>query len=110
MGATPIPALSQYPGGNTPAYNVTAAKVIKATPGILYRLIVINAGTTSGSLTINDNNATGGTNTAANAILSVLYSSLVVGTVYILEWPCLVGITVSAVPGGGTPQFALAYY
>src|SRR6266481_1992237 len=44
-------------GGTSRALSVTAAAVIKATPGTIYRICVSAPGTTGGALTINDSNA-----------------------------------------------------
>ena len=90
-------------GGAFAALNITAAKVIKATPGTVMRIIVQTV-PSAGSLTINDNNATGGTNVAANQIYTALFGTtplLVAGTIITLECPCLTGITVSSVGTGG---------
>jgi hypothetical protein len=93
-------------GGNVAALNITAAVAIKATPGTVFRITVSTPGS-AGNLVINDNTQTGGTNTAANQILSVPFGSLTAGQVITLEWPCANGITVSAVPTGGV--FAMTY-
>jgi hypothetical protein len=98
-----FPATISNIGGANAALNVTAAKVIKATPGSVMRVIV-QVVPSAGSLTLNDNNATGGTNVAANQIFTALFGTtplLVAGTVITLECPCLTGITVSSVGTGG---------
>ena len=77
MGTTPIAVYSQYPGGNKSALNVTAAGVIKSSPGTLYRVNLIVAMTTGGALTINDSNALvtaqniSGITAAANAVVTL---------------------------------------
>lgn len=91
------------PGGGSAGLNITAAAVIKATPGILYRINVVAPGTV-GSLVINDC-ATTGAATAANTIISIPFGSLPVTIP--LGWPCAVGIVVSAVTTGG--QFTISF-
>ena len=95
-------------GGLNSTLNVGAAAVIKATPGRVARLIVIAPGTTSGALTLNDC-ATTGAATTANEIYTIGYAGLSVGQIIDLDFPCQVGIVVSAVPGGGTPQYAISW-
>lgn len=95
-------------GGNNSALQITAATVIKATPGTLFRVCVQAPGTTSGALTINDC-ATTGTASAANQIISIPFGSLSAGMVIPLEWPCKVGIVISAVPGAGSPTYSVSF-
>jgi len=108
--------MAQYPnvvitenGGTNSALNVTAAKVIKAAPGRLARISVIAPGTTSGALTINDCLTTGAA-TTSNEVFTIAYGSMSVGQVIALDWPFQVGIVVSAVPGGGSPQYSISYF
>lgn len=67
----------QYPGGRFPVYNITAATLIKATPGCLYRVVVTAPGTTGGALVLSDSNNLAGSNTitaitaAANAVVTI---------------------------------------
>jgi hypothetical protein len=86
-------------GGNGAALNITAAVVLKATPGTLFRVTVSTIGS-AGALTLNDNTALTG-NVAANQIVSIPFGSLTAGQVITLEWPCAAGIVVSAVTTGG---------
>jgi hypothetical protein len=95
-------------GGELATYNVTAAAIIKASPGRLCKIVVIAPGTTSGALTVNNLTTTSG-GAAANQIISIAYGSLTVGQVITLDWPCSVGIAVTAVPGGGSPQYNISY-
>ena len=95
-------------GGASSALNVTAAAVIKAAPGRVGKIIVVAPGTTSGSLTINDC-ATTGAATTANEIYTIGYAALSVGQIIELDFPCAVGIIVSAVPGGGSPQYSISF-
>lgn len=90
--------------------NVTAAAVVKATPGRLKKIIVINPGTTSGGLVVNDAATVGGA-TTANQLFNIAYnaSTMFAGAVFDLDIECAAGIVVSAVAGGGTPQYAFTY-
>lgn len=97
-------------GGTKSALNVTTASVIKATPGHLARITIVNAGTTGGTFTFNDC-ATTGAATSANTIWAVAFngSGVVAGASFNIDWPCLTGIVLSAVPTGGTPIVAISY-
>lgn len=105
MAQTPIAVFSQNPGGYSSTLNVTAAAVIKASPGVLYKILVVAPGS-AGSLTINDLTTTTG-GAAANEILTIAFGLLTVGQVINLEWPCKTGISITAVTTGG--QFSVAY-
>lgn len=98
-------SLAPAPGGNASALNVTAAGVIKASPGILCRVLIVAPGT-AGNLVLNDT-TTVGSASAANTILTVAFGNLAVGQVIYLNWPCLNGIVVSAVPTGS--QISISY-
>jgi hypothetical protein len=75
-------------GGNSSAYNITAAQVVKATRGVCVKISCI----TAGSLTLNDCAVLGNA-----AISNEFFSgSLTAGQVIELNWPCGTGITVSA--------------
>jgi hypothetical protein len=93
-------------GGLHAHFNVTAAAVVKASPGTLYRVQVITAGT-GGSLTLNDCTTTGAAATT-NQIITVAFGTLVAGYTLWIDWPCLSGIVVSAVPTGGA-VLAISY-
>jgi len=97
-------------GGISSALNLTAAAVIKATPGRLVRIVIAAPGSTSGAFTFNDC-ATTGAAAAANQIFTLAYNATanVAGAVFTLEWPCSTGIVLSAVPGGGSPVVAVSY-
>lgn len=94
-------------GGTKSALNQTAAGVIKATPGRLAKIVIVAGGTSSGAFTFNDC-ATTGAAAAANEIFTVAEGAAV-GTVYSLDWPCLVGIVLSAVPGSGSPICSVSF-
>ena len=80
------PLVPRY-GGNASKLNITAATVVKPTPGTLFRFSVTTAGAAGA---VYDANTTGG-NIAANLIATL---PATVG-VYELEWPCSNGILVS---------------
>ncbi|MBR8141215.1 hypothetical protein KDW46_02430 [Burkholderia vietnamiensis] len=80
------------PGGALSALNISAADVVKAAPGTLWRVSVTTAGSAAGAAY--DASATSG-NTAANLIAAIPNT---VG-IYYLEWPCANGILI--VPGTG---------
>jgi hypothetical protein len=87
----PIQGISPgLPGGVRAALNVSAPVVIKNGAGICCTISCV----TAGSITLNDNNSLGGTNTAANEFYS---GSLTAGQLLKLNWPVGTGITVSAV-------------
>jgi hypothetical protein len=88
--------------------NVTAAKVIKATNGVLGRILVVVAPTTSGALVVNDCSTVAAAATA-NQVLSVPFGSLVAGQVIELGFPFSTGIVISTV-GGGSPQYSVSYF
>lgn len=79
-------------GGNASKLNISAATVVKATPGTLVRISVNTAGSAAGSAY--DASTTGG-NTAANLIADIPNTAGVLA----LEWPCSNGILI--VPGTG---------
>ena len=96
-------------GGATPKLNVTAAAVIKATPGRVGKIIVVAPGSTSGAFTLNDC-ATTGAATAANTVWTLAYNATanVAGASFELDFPVAVGLVVSAVPAG-SPQLSISY-
>jgi hypothetical protein len=106
MGATPISTQNFRPGGNSTTLDVTAAAVIKASPGVIFRVIVVIVGT-GGSLTINDLATTSG-GAAANQIITIPFGSLTIGQVITLEAATVTGIAVTAVPTGGS-QFTITW-
>lgn len=78
-------------GGAFNALNLTAATVVKASPGRVFTVVVNTAGTTAGG--IYDAATTAG-NTAANLIANIEAAG-----VYELSFPCLTGILFT--PGTG---------
>jgi hypothetical protein len=99
--------LATQDGGANSKLNMTAANVIKASPGRLRKVVINGVVGTGGTLTINDC-ATTASAAAANAIM-VQPGTIAPGTVIELNWPCKVGITISAVPTGGTPVIAASF-
>lgn len=95
-------------GGVSFATNIGAAVAVKATPGRLRRIIILAPGSGSGVFSVN-NSATTGTAAAANLIWTRAFGDVKAGDIYEVDVPCSVGITVSAVPGAGTPLLALVY-
>jgi len=95
MAATlvgPVTVSPGLPGGNRAALNVTAATVLKTTPGICVSVAVVVAGSTVG--TVNDVATTGGAG-AANQFGTIPNTV----STYTFNWPCGTGIVV--VPGTG---------
>lgn len=83
---------------------VTAAAVIKASPGRLFKITVIAPGSTGGTFTFNDCTTTGAA-ASGNEIFNIAYNAAtnVAGNIWTLDWPCQLGIVCSAVPTGGSP-------
>ena len=79
-------------GGIKSALNLTAATVVKATPGRLARVAVIVAGSAAGTL----NDITLTASVAAANQFGVIPNTV---GVYTFDWPCANGIVV--VPGTG---------
>jgi phage terminase large subunit-like protein len=96
-------------GGTRQTYDITAAAVIKATPGRLRRIVVQVAGS-AGSWTFNDC-ATVAAAAASNQIATLAYNAtgLVAGMPVTFDWPCAVGIVVSVVPSAGSPVLAVSW-
>jgi hypothetical protein len=82
-------------GANT-ALDVTAATVIKSTPGVLYSISVVAAGTAVGA--VYDSTSTSG-NTSANQITTI--GTAVTTQPLVVNWRCSDGIVVTP-PSGGT--------
>jgi hypothetical protein len=111
MPQGPIGTLNTALFGSKSAPNLTAAKVIKATPGSASFLHIIAPGSGSGAWTLNDCTTTTAA-AAANEVISIPYNATVnaAGSFINLEnFPFLVGITLSAVPGAGSPIAVLIY-
>jgi hypothetical protein len=94
-------------GGASAWLNITAAQVIKAAPGRLCKIVILGVVGTGGALTFNDATTVAGA-TTANQILN-LAGTTAVGNVTTIDWPCVNGIVVSAVPTGGTVQINVSY-
>jgi hypothetical protein len=91
--------------GTLSALNLTALTVIKSTPGRLCKVIVIDGGT-SGAFVLSDCAAVGAAS-AGNTIWTLGFG-VTAGTIFDLDWPCAVGITLSAVPSG-PPIIAVSF-
>lgn len=96
--------------GGANAVQVTAAAVIKATPGRIAKIIILAPGSTSGAFTFN-NCATTGAASSGNQIFTLAYNATanVAGAIFTVEIPCGTGIVCSAVPGGGSPVALVTY-
>lgn len=96
-------------GINT-ALNLTAAQNIKVGTGRTISLFIIAPGTTSGAWTFNDC-ATTGAAAASNQVFSIPYNHAanLAGNTFSVNFPFKVGITLSAVPGSGSPIATLVY-
>lgn len=77
-------------GGAFSQYDISSTTLIKSASGVLYRVSVTTAGTTTGS--IYDTNATG--SVGASNLVAVIPEAV---GVYEFIWPCQTGIVV--VPG-----------
>ena len=97
-------------GGASSKLNATAAVVLKATPGRVGKVIVVAPGSTSGAFTLNDC-ATTGAATTANTVWTLAYNGTanVAGAMFELDFPVTVGLVLSAVPGGGSPQLSISF-
>lgn len=95
-------------GGTTFVTNRTIAVAIKATAGRLRKIIILAPGSGSGSFSVN-NCATTGAATAANLIWTRAFGDVKAGDVFDLDVPCDTGITLSAVPGAGSPICAFVF-
>lgn len=85
-------------GGSLSALNVNANKVVKASPGTVMRVVVLQAAT-AGAFGIYDAATLPGM-TAANSIYQVSANWPPAGTVITLEFPCQNGIAVQPGTGG----------
>lgn len=97
-------------GGDSTQLNITAAAVVKNTAGRIAKIVILAPGSTGGAFTIN-NCATTGAATTANQVFTLPYDSAinVAGQVIELDMLCSAGITVSAVPTGGSPRIVVTY-
>jgi hypothetical protein len=94
-------------GGNSNMLNVTGTQVVKASPGRICKIVILGVVGSGGSLTVNDCTTVAAA-TTANTIYTTV-GTIAVGTVVTLDFPCLSGIVISAVPTGGTVQFAVSF-
>jgi hypothetical protein len=93
-------------GGLFSALNLTGPAIIKASPGRLCKLSVIDGGSINGVFSINDC-ATIDAADETNRVFILPFGARA-GTIVCLDWPMGVGITLSAVPDG-TPIIAVSF-
>lgn len=86
------------PGGSSSSLNITTNKVVKASPGTVMRVVVLQAAT-AGAFGVYDAATVGGIS-AANSIYQVSANWPAAGTVITLEFPCQSGIVVQPGTGG----------
>jgi hypothetical protein len=86
--------LGPRPGGNASLLDITTATVVKASPGILYAINVLVAGSAVGA--VYDASLTSG-NTIANQIAVI--PDVVTTEPLLYTWPCATGIVIA--PGTG---------
>ena len=105
-----VGALEITNGGVSSTLNITGAATIKASAARVAKVSVIAPGSTSGNFTINDSNSTGNAS-GNNVIWQLAYNATanVKGALFTLDWPCANGLTVSEVPGGGSPVIAVSW-
>ena len=89
------------PGGILSALNVSAAAAIKTAPGVLFRIVIVAAGS-AGTITVNDCTSTGAA-AAGNVLWSATYNATNVyaGAIIQLEAPAINGITLSSISTSG---------
>lgn len=97
-----IGVITLNPGGSTSLLNITAAAVVKAGPGTIYRALVNTAMTTGGAFTLNDSNAlvTAQTITGITAATNAVVTISTGGSTN----PFAVGNTVAFTSVGGMTQ------
>lgn len=96
-------------GGGMKTVTLSAAATLKVGKGRICRILVIASGTTSGAFTLNDCAATGDAS-AANLIFSIPYTAAGwLNKVVPISYNCTTGITLSAVPGAGSPSIKISY-
>lgn len=84
------------PGGSRSVLNITTTTVVKATPGVLYRVVVVTPPTAAGG--IYDSATT--TGLGASNLIDSIGTGLAASYVFDLVWPCEVGITINPGTGG----------
>lgn len=84
------------PGGARSKLNVTTPTVIKASPGTVFKVIIVTAPSAAGG--IYDSAAT--TGLGASNLIDTIGTGLAASYVFDLAWPCEVGITINPGTGG----------
>src|SRR5450631_1087805 len=93
----PVP--TQIGAGGMKTIVKTSAAAIKTSTARVCLIKITNMGTTSGAFTLNDCTTTGAA-TAANVILTIPFTAvLYLNNPTSLEFQCVNGLTLSAVPG-----------
>ena len=83
-------------GGSRSALNVSTTTVIKASPGVVYKVLIVTPPTAAGG--IYDSNVT--TGLGASNLIDPIGTGLAVSYAFDLEWPCANGITINPGTGG----------
>lgn len=85
------------PGGTLAAYNITAATVIKAAPGWIFKVIIITPPTVAGGIY----NSSVTTGLGSSNLIDPIGTTVLAGDEINLDgWPCDSGITVNPGTGG----------
>lgn len=84
------------PGGARSVLNVTTTTVIKASPGTLFKVLLVTPPTAAGA--IYDSATVGGIATAN--LIDTIGTGLTASYVFDLSWPCQNGIVVNPGTGG----------
>lgn len=84
------------PGGARSVLNVTTTTVIKASPGTLFKVLVVTPPTGAGG--IYDSATT--TGLGASNLIDSIGTGLSASYAFDLSWPCEVGITINPGTGG----------
>jgi hypothetical protein len=83
-------------GGARSKLNVTAATVVKPTPGTVFKVVIVTAPTAAGG--IYDSAST--TGLSATNLIDPIGTGVTSSQVMDLTWPCSVGITIDPGTGG----------
>lgn len=95
-------------GGKASVLNITAPRVIKPSPGNMATVVISGTVGTGGTYVFNDC-ATLAAASAANQIASLPGTTAANGLPISYDWPCTVGIVISAVATGGAAIVSVAY-
>lgn len=84
------------PGGARSKLNITSTTVIKASPGVLFKVVIVKPPTAAGG--IYDSATT--TGLGATNLIDSIGTGVAASYVFDLSWPCQVGITINPGTGG----------